>query len=63
MTKKNKDFHFTLIVEEADLTLPWSHVRAKLWKTFNHSIDGLKTVIDDINIRDGKRTVEKVCHS
>ena len=60
---KKEGFRFTLIVSEKDLTLPWSHIRAKLNKTFSAEVDGLWTKIQDVNLRDGDREYEKECHS
>ena len=56
-------FRFTLIVKEEDLNLPWSHIRAKLNKTFNAQVDGLWDKIQDIHLKDGDREYEIECHS
>jgi hypothetical protein len=44
------------------LILPWSHQRAKLWRTFRFQVDGIKDKVRDYR-NGGDSEYEIECHS
>lgn len=61
--KKKQGFRFVLEVKEEDLILPWSHIKAKVWKTFRAQVDGLRPKIEKVHLEDGEREYKFECHS